>query len=362
MKILHIGQLIGGLDIYIRNSIIYSQEHFEYIIVHGKGDKNKPISKNGITIKEYSIDLFRNLNPWKDLKCLIQVIKIIHKEKPDIIHCHSAKGGFIGRISGFITNTKTYYTPHAFSFLSTPNIIKKNIYLFLEKIAKLNSYLLACSDSELALGLQLVKYKYDKALVWSNSVPKPDNIQQTTKISKPYICYIGRPSYQKNTLFLIEVIKEVHKIKPNIIFVLLGVGYHSPDLEKTLKKIKKYQLEDVVIIKPWLNHAETMGYVKNSVIYLSVARYEGLPLSIIEAMSLGKTIIASNVVGNKDCVINGYNGFLLPHDAKLYAEKISILMDNKNLRNTFENNSIQYFEEKFDLIKRIKILENIYRK
>jgi len=80
MKILHIGQLIGGLDIYIRNSIIYSQEHFEYIIVHGKGDKNKPISKNGITIKEYSIDLFRNLNPWKDLKCLIQVIKIIHKE------------------------------------------------------------------------------------------------------------------------------------------------------------------------------------------------------------------------------------------------------------------------------------------
>ena len=137
MKILHLGQLIGGLDIYIRNSIINTNNSFEFIVVHGKSDQNKPILKNGEQIKEYLIDLQRNLNPWNDLKCLIQAIRIIQLQKPDIIHCHSAKGGVIGRIAGFITRTKTFYTPHAFSFLSTSNKYKRKVYLFLEKIASL---------------------------------------------------------------------------------------------------------------------------------------------------------------------------------------------------------------------------------
>ena len=43
MKILHLGQIIGGLDIYIRNSIIYAEGDYEYILVHGNKDNNKPI-------------------------------------------------------------------------------------------------------------------------------------------------------------------------------------------------------------------------------------------------------------------------------------------------------------------------------
>ena len=102
MKILHIGQLIGGLDIYIRNTINYADNSFEYIIAHGVSDKNQPIIKDGKEIKEYNISLYRELNPIKDLKGLIQVLNIIRKEKPNIIHCHSAKGGFIGRFAGFM--------------------------------------------------------------------------------------------------------------------------------------------------------------------------------------------------------------------------------------------------------------------
>lgn len=360
MKILHIGQLIGGLDIYIRNSITYSNNYYEYIIIHGKDDNNKPIIKNGKIVQEYLIDLHRNLNIWKDLKCLIQVVKIIYQEKPNIIHCHSAKGGFIGRVSGFLTNTRTYYTPHAFSFLSTPNKIKKCIYLFLERMAKLNSYMLACSDSERRLGIQQVHYKKDKALVWNNSVPKPTDIIEQNEINSPYICYIGRPSYQKNTLFFVDVVKKVHKFIPNLKFLLLGVGFYSPDLEETKNKIKEYRLEDVIILKPWLNHSETMGYVSKSILYLSVSKYEGLPLAIIEAMSLGKAIIASDVVGNKDCVINEYNGYLISHDVDKFAEKITQLVNNEEQRIQYETNSIVLFKKQFNIFNKIKELEYIY--
>lgn len=360
MKILHLGQLIGGLDIYIRNSIINTNNDFKFIVVHGKRDQNKPIKKNGKQIKEYLIDLQRNLNPWYDFKCIVQAVRIILLEKPDIIHCHSAKGGVIGRIAGFITRTKTFYTPHAFSFLSTPNKYKKKIYLFLEKIAKLDSYLLACSESENKLGIDFVKYKKYKALTWNNSVPFPAYTIHPSKVSSPYICYIGRPSYQKNTSFLIEVIKEVNKIYPNIHFLLLGVGYYSPDLDEVKEKINCYQLEKSITLLPWLSHSETMGYVKNALFYLSTAKYEGLPLAVIEAMALGKAIIASEVPGNKDCVQNGYNGFLLSLEVELFRNKIIELIKDDNMRMEFEENSRKYFEKQFNIKNRIKLLEDIY--
>ena len=126
MKILHIGQMIGGLDIYIRNSIIYNDvEDNEYVIVCGKEDKHPSVIRKGTVVKEYPISLFRSLNPVNDFKALIQAIKIIKKEKPAVIHCHSAKGGIIGRTAGWITGVKTFYTPHAFSFLCTSSKMKR---------------------------------------------------------------------------------------------------------------------------------------------------------------------------------------------------------------------------------------------
>lgn len=171
MKILHIGQLIGGLDVYIRNTIIYAQGDYEYILIHSDRDDNKPVKKNGMQVKEYSISLYRKLNLWNDIKAIIQAVKIIKKERPDLIHCHSAKGGVVGRIAGFLTHTKTFYTPHAFSFLSTQSELKRKIYLLIERFTKLNSWLLACSESERIMGINIVHYKKDKALVWNNAVP-----------------------------------------------------------------------------------------------------------------------------------------------------------------------------------------------
>lgn len=119
--------MIGGLDIYIRNSIVYNKTDNEYVIVCGDKDKHAPVIRNGKEVREYHISLYRSLNPFNDLKALIQTIKIIKKEKPDIVHCHSAKGGVIGRTAGWVTGSPTCYTPHAFSFLCSPSKLKKSI-------------------------------------------------------------------------------------------------------------------------------------------------------------------------------------------------------------------------------------------
>ena len=100
--------------------------------------------------------------------------------------------------------------------------------------------------------------------------------------------------------------------------------------------------------------------MRKSLFYISTALYEGLPLAIIEAMANGKAIIASDVVGNNDCVRNGENGYLLPLDAYAYADKIIQLVNDKELRTSMEEKSRALFLEEFFIENRIKYLQNQY--
>lgn len=376
MKILHIGNLKSGIDTYVRNTVALASNKFEFVIVNGADDNSKPYMRHGTQVKMYSIDMYRALNPVKDMKAVMQAIKIIKKEKPDLVHCHSAKGGVIGRFAAFFTGTKVVYTAHAFSFLSAESAKKKQIFLLLEKIAKLNSYLLACSGSERELGIKVVGFNEKKAFAWNNAVPDADKgltrISQISSQNKEasdlpvpkegerYVTSIGRPSYQKNPLFMVEVVHGIHLKHPDIKFYLLGVGFYSPMLEDMKKLIHQYDMDDTFYLLPWLSHEETLKYVKGSLLYFMTSLYEGLPISVIEAMSLGKAIVASDVLGNKDCVKDGYNGYLLPLKEEVFVEKMNDLIENDEKRKGMEKNSRSYFESDFFIDNRIKALEDIY--
>lgn len=361
MKIMHVGQMIGGLEVYIRNSIVYNENDNEYVIVHGDKDNSKPVIRKGKLVKEYSITLYRELNPLNDFKALRDTIRIINREKPDIIHCHSAKGGVIGRTAGWLTNTRTLYTPHAFSFLCTPSRLKKALYKRIERFTRFNACVLACSVSEQEMATKDIHYKKGRALLWHNSVPDTLHEKGTpVSLDFPYACYIGRPCYQKNTLFLLDVIKELKDTNHNLKFVLLGVGYHSPELEAMKRKIIELDLTDNIALMPWISHADCQEYVRGSLFYITTSLYEGLPLSVIEAMANGKPIIASNVVGNKDCVEDRVNGWLLPLDVKVFADKIRNLIADKCLQKEMGTKSRQIFLDEFFIEKQIGLLQRIY--
>ena len=79
-------------------------------------------------------------------------------------------------------------------------------------------------------------------------------------------------------------------------------------------------------------------------------------------MALGKAIVASDVVGNSDCVEDGINGYLLPLDVNQFVGRICMLLENVQQRNEMGEASRRLFEQKFKIEKRIGYLEEIYRK
>ena len=366
MKILHIGNLKSGIDTYVRNTVALADDDFEFVIVSGADDNSEPYLRHGKPVRQYTIDMYRKLNPWKDLKAVIQAMRIIRKEKPDLVHCHSAKGGVIGRFAAFFTGRKSVYTAHAFSFLSAESAKKQKVFLTLEKIARLNSVLLGCSESERLLGMEKVGYTEKNAFAWNNAIPRiqDKDIQEPSEVIRheKTVISIGRPSYQKNTLLMVEVMKRVHEKHSDVKFYLVGVGFYSPMLDETKALIHQYGMDDCFVMVPWLSHAETLGYLKYAQVYLTTSLYEGLPIAVLEAMAKGKPVVSSDVIGNNDCVKDGENGYLLPMDADRMADAVCQLLDDEALREKMGMASTELFEREFLIDNRIGELENIYRK
>ena len=137
-KIVHILNSVGGVDISLRLILKnIDSKKFENIVIHGKSDTSITFeNKENDKIKSFKLNIVRNINLLKDLTALYQSYKVLKNEKPDLIHAHSAKGGVLGRVLGFLFNTPVLYTPQAFSYLSTQNKLKKRIYLLIEKALK----------------------------------------------------------------------------------------------------------------------------------------------------------------------------------------------------------------------------------
>ena len=366
MKILHIGNLKTGVDICVRNILAYTGDGFEFVVVNGADDRNKPYSHLGKEVKAYQIPMYRALNPFRDVRALMQAVRIIRKEKPDLIHCHSAKGGVIGRFAAFLTGKKAAYTAHAFSFLSAESENKKKVYLLFEKLTRLNAYLIGCSQSERELGIRQVGYPAENAFVWNNSIPQiqREGVVRPHQLAEGerYIVTIARPSYQKNTLLMVDIMEQVHRVVPDLKLYVVGAEFYSPLLEEMKVRVRDKKMEETVKILPWLSHQEALGFLKFSQLYLTTSIYEGLPIAVLEAMALEKAVVASDVIGNRDCVKDGENGVLLPLEVKQFADTICRLLDDEEERRRMGKRSKEIFEAQFMIDHRIRQLEDIYSK
>lgn len=366
-KVAHILHSVGGVDVSLRLILEnINPSSFENIVIHGLDDTKKKFkdSKNE-TITEYKLTLQRNINIFKDLKAIFKSIKILKQFRPEIIHAHSAKGGIIGKIVGKYLNIPVLHTPQAYSYLSANSKFKRKLYLSIEKFFTFKgNMILASSNSEKNRAINEVNYPEKRVLLFNNSI-LPINESNSLSIKKTwpdeYICSVGRPSYQKNIELMLDVLFEIKKQKPSIHLVLMGVGYHSPNLAIVDKKIKDLNLQSNITLLEWTERKDIFYIIKNSILYFSSARYEGLPYSIIESLALGKPVVATNADGNRDLIVQNYNGFIIKNENITdLCNSVLRIIDDINLRQKFSGNSIKLFHEHFNMEQNIKDLENIY--
>lgn len=175
------------------------------------------------------------------------------------------------------------------------------------------------------------------------------------------ILFVGRIDREKGLFDLIECAKYIFNIRSDIHFNLAGNGR---DLKKLLRKIKKAKIQDKFIFLGQVEKKHLVKIYQNASIFVLPSYHEGLPGVILEAMSCGLPIIATDVRGNRDIIFQGENGIIVPpRDPKKLAEAITKLLEDKNLSEYLGKNARNTIIQKYtwDILtnKMLKCYESI---
>ena len=359
IKVVHVTQSLGGVKTYIEHLFNYSSDDkFKYVIIAPEHSEfqNFCLSR-GVTY--YPVKIKRSINPVQEILVLFNIISILKKEKPDIIHTHSAKGGYLGRLAAKFVSAKVIYSPHAFSFLSFKGA-KRMIFYFLEYIArKWTDILLSVSFSEANRAIHEVGYEKNKVRVILNAIPVEDTLPFRNYNKCFEIGMIGRLTYQKNPFLFLELASKILEKFPNIQFSILGAGlcdHLSDDINAYLVENK---LQKKIKILTWGDNNKSKNYLKGIDIFLMTSVFEGLPFSLVEAMASGIPCVVSKVDGNTDVIQNLENG-LACLSIDEFHKKIELLIESEELRRKFGQAGYRHVKEVHEIKKNVKLLEELY--
>jgi glycosyltransferase involved in cell wall biosynthesis len=315
------------------------------------------------------IEMRRDISFIVDFKAIKKIRQLIKSYKPDIIYCHSSKGGALGRIAtiGLKRDFKIVYNPHGWSFNMHCSTITKIIYIFIEQfLATFTDFIIVISNSEKKSALKYRICNKGKLTLIYNGV-EIDKIQQTKPLdrinlnisSDAYIIgMVGRISKQKSPDTFIKAAKLIKESIPNAVFIIVGEGNMQYQIEKLAAK---YHLSDSLIITGWLE--DTIPYIGLFDIAMLLSRWEGFGLALAEYMASKKPIIATNIDAIPELIINNKNGLLVPVDDVIAIYNAVLrLKRNSQLKEKLICEGLQVVKEKFNIIRVIAEHEKLFQK
>lgn len=191
-------------------------------------------------------------------------------------------------------------------------------------------------------------FKGKKVIYNPINIQEVENLSQYKKevVKKPYILSIGRLSYEKGFDILIRVYNQVsNKFKDAPNLVILGEG---PERKKLESLIKEYNLDRKVILAGFKENP--YPYIKDAEFFVLPSRFEGFGVVLIEAMALGKAVVATDCPHGPGEILrfNKYGLLSTPENPYLLSEAILEMINNTRLRKTYEERSLIRSKE-FDI-------------
>jgi len=287
-------------------------------------------------------------------ECAVAILRIntiLRKEKPSVVHLHSSKAGIIGRLACRLARVNTIiYSPHGFSFLKQDiRRLFQKLFFFIEFCA---SRIQPCTILAVSKGEQEQAERLgDDTRKIDNFVNQPllqtvssSGCIESRDIDSIVIGTAGRIAPQKNP----DLFNLLAQSFLNVSFVWIGDGACRDKLTSPN-----------ITITGYLSVAKAWSAIKGLDVYIQTSSWEGMPICILEAMALGKPVIASNIMGNREVVIHGKTGYLASTTAD-FLHYIKHLCDNSELREQMGVSSADYIERKHDINQAVKQYSELY--
>lgn len=335
--------------------------------IGGGIEKMEQLKKRGIAVHRIS-RLVRGISPFDDFAAFWVLYSLIKKNNYDIVHCHTTKAGLIGRIAAKMAGTRRiYHTAHGWSFYNRDEYgWAESIMIFLERLAAKCSTKIICVSSknkEDAFQRKIfpeskLYFIYD-GINWD--APQDRYWARNELGANPSEIMFGmtaRLTYPKDPLLLLKAIRELSFKYENIKLAIIGGGQLLKDCRDFSKANR---MENRVVFFGEKSPEKTRKLLCGMDIFVLVSKFEGVPISIIEAMYAGLPVIASNVGGVSEAVIDNETGFLTESGSlKELAKKMELLLVNPDLRKRMGRKGNEDAYTKFTLEAMVQSYEKLY--
>ena len=368
---------ICAVDYTVKNIMLplidqLSQQEMDVHIVCSGGPNAANLQAQGYKIK--TIEIVRRISPFKNLISLIHIFRYIKKEKFDIVHVHTPIASILGRIAAKLAGVPLIiYTVHGFHFHDDMKKWKKKIIISLEKIIGrlCTNLMFTVSYEDMQTAIQEGLISEDRIYHVSNGVnlvkfnPANRNFNVTEKrkelgigVGEKVIGFIGRIVKEKGILDLIHAYKAITDYLPNTRLLIIGDNRVEDRAEidgnEILALIRKYGMQENVIFTGHRTDTNELLMLMN--VFVLPSYREGLPLSIMEAMAMGKPVVATNIRGCREEVIDGKTGYLVPtKNSERLADAILKIIKDAQLAEKMGNLGKERAEKEFD---ELKVLQN----
>lgn len=277
------------------------------------------------------VPMRREIRPLADLASLARLARCVRRVRPDVIHAHSAKAGFLARLAGAWCRVPVVYTPHVFPFLMGCGKRRRKLYRTLERSVRgLTAALIAVSEEERGAALAL-GFPAERVFLIPNGVACADAGPVRVRESGPLtVGFFGRLSRQKGPDLLLEAAGDVATHLPQVTFRLHGGG----ELGEALRgQAEKQRLGSHARFLGHCRSGEVVARMRDVDVVAVPSRWEGCPYVVLEAFEAGVPVVATAVGGVPELIRNGLNGVLVePGNTEALADGLLELLRDPDKR------------------------------
>ena len=342
------------------------------VLLGESGDFQRYLEDHGVATRVVP-SLMRGISLIQDAKALFELAEIFARESYDLVHTHSSKPGILARLAARLAGIPAIvHHVHGFAFhefSSAPTTISLG---FLEGLgARLSDRVVFVNDEErlwaerwnvvprpraqtVYNGADLTRFNPARRAKLRESARRSLDIEPGQVV----IAYIGRLWEQKHPQMLVPTIAELLQQYPGLdpILLVAGDGHLAPEVESAARICG---VDKRVRLLGWRKDVAEIISAADAIFLPSL--WEGLPLTLIEAACLGVPAVATDIKGNREVVVNGKTGLLIPpRDHVAAALALGQLLHSRGMRGALGNYAAERGRGIYDVGATASRIEDIY--
>jgi glycosyltransferase involved in cell wall biosynthesis len=345
----------GGAQVHLLDLLSNLPETVRPVVATGEGGfLCDEAARLGIPVRRIP-HLTQPVRPIQDLRALIELTGLIRHEAPDLIHAHTSKAGLLARLAGRFSRRPTVFTAHTWSFADGISRPQRWLALPLERLAaSLGGPIITVSEANRRMALQRRIASGSRLVGIWNGVPDVPWRASPGRGDPLTMIMIARFVAQKDHRLLIEALTGM---EGNWRLLFVGDGPLRPDIEQAI--VWAGLAGRIQCLGDRSDIAELLA---GGDLFVLATKWEGLPLSILEAMRAGVPVVATDVGGVAEAVTDGVTGYLTRcGDVAQMRDRIARLLASRELLSSMGRSARDHYERKFDVRTMARKTWAVYR-